>query len=133
MESKNIEENNNNENGVDINKVYEQLVKIPQKKTEDIKKYRRDYYRIQYHNNNEFREKKKQYYKNKYEGKTIRCANCLKRWKKSDLEEMHYIFDENKYICPDCSPINNIEQIKTNRGRPRKQQQQPEPLIYNSV
>ena len=86
----------------------------------DLKTYRREYYRRLYHTNQVYKEHKKLYNKALYIHKTIRCKDCFKRQRYEDLENINYEYDKENFLCPNCLPENKVEQIKTGRGRPKK-------------
>lgn len=74
-----------------------------------IKKYRREYYKNKYKNDEEFRKKKQLMNRNRYNRKTINCEKCNFRIKK----------DFENTICAKCL-IGEQNQVKSNRGRKKK-------------
>jgi len=94
-----------------------------QSKLEKRRVYARNYYRKLYHTNEEFRENKKSYNRQFNAKLTIRCLKCFRRNKLDELKAMHYEFDENEFVCPECLEINAVEQHKSKRGRPKKEAQ----------
>lgn len=78
-------------------------------KEEQIKKYKREYYKNKYNNDEEFRKKKQALNRARYERKTINCIKCNFRVKKE--------FENN--VCVKCL-IGEQTQVKSNRGRKKK-------------
>ena len=76
---------------------------------EKLKKYRREYYKNKYKNDEEFRKRKQMLNRNKYVRKTINCVKCNFRINKE--------FENN--TCLKCL-IGEEKQVKSNRGRKKK-------------
>ena len=81
------------------------------------KQYRAKYYREKYHNDKDYKEYIKKYNKNRYHRLTINCINCNKRHNIKELENMHFEVNNMNFVCPNCLPENNVNQMKSNRGR----------------
>ena len=67
-----------------------------------MKKYRRDYYRIRYHLDQQFKSTKKDVCAKKYNPKHIVCRECLYRIKKEIYESYYYSIDGVNTVCKGC-------------------------------
>lgn len=81
-----------------------------------LKEYRTRFYREKYRSDKTYRDTKRQYNKQRYHRKTLTCIQCTKRWNYETLFEPNI----NHFVCADCLPENQVAQIKSTRGRPRK-------------